>query len=144
LKAAMNAQRKAREDEPLSDADFEELLNCHMEQMGIRADLKDRGVNEGFSGGEKKRNEILQMSLFKPSLALLDETDSGLDVDAMKIVANGVNQMRNGEIGLLLITHYQRLLDLIQPDVVHVFADGKIVRSGPASLALEVDAKGYA
>jgi len=144
LKASLNAQRKTRGEEPLSDTDFEELLGYHMEQMQIPPSLKDRGVNDGFSGGEKKRNEILQMSLFQPSLALLDETDSGLDVDAMKIVANGVNRMRNGETSLLLITHYQRLLDLIQPNVVHVFSDGKIVRSGPAALALEVDAKGYA
>lgn len=144
LKAALNAQRKSRGEEPLSDESFDQFLEQKMKLMGVRSDLKERGVNEGFSGGEKKRNEILQMSLFEPALALLDETDSGLDVDAMKVVAAGVNQMKTSENGLLLITHYQRLLELIRPDVVHIFCEGKIIRSGGPELALEVEAKGYA
>ncbi len=143
LLAALNAQRKGQGKEILSDADFEILLDQKMGEMEIRKEFKERNINEGFSGGEKKRNEILQMALFDPDLAILDETDSGLDIDAMKLVANGVNRMRRENNALLIITHYQRLLDYIRPDFVHVLADGKIVRSGGAELALELEAKGY-
>lgn len=143
LQAALNAQRKARGEEILSDADFEELLDVKMKEMEIRTEFKERNLNEGFSGGEKKRNEILQMALFNPDLAILDETDSGLDIDAMRIVARGVNEMRRPVNALLLITHYQRLLEFIRPDYVHVLSDGKIVRSGGPELALELEEKGY-
>ncbi len=115
-----------------------------MEALEMRAEFLERNINEGFSGGEKKRNEILQMALFDPALAILDETDSGLDIDAMRIVAKGVNAMRNSENALVIITHYQRLLDYIRPDFVHVLADGKIVRTGGPELALELEEKGYA
>lgn len=115
-----------------------------MQELEIQEQFLERNINEGFSGGEKKRNEILQMALFNPDLAILDETDSGLDIDAMRIVARGVNAMRSKENGLLIITHYQRLLDYIKPDFVHVLADGKIVRTGNAELALELEEKGYA
>lgn len=115
-----------------------------MEALEIRAEFLDRNINEGFSGGEKKRNEILQMALFDPDLAILDETDSGLDIDAMRVVAKGVNAMRRADNALLIITHYQRLLDSIRPDFVHVLADGKIVRTGGPELALELEEKGYA
>jgi Fe-S cluster assembly ATP-binding protein len=138
LQAALNAQRK------ISDADFEELLEQKMKEMEIRDEFKDRNINEGFSGGEKKKNEILQMSLFQPELAILDETDSGLDIDAIRIVARGVNAMRTSERALLLITHYQRLLDHIRPDFVHVLGSGAIVRTGGAELAFELEEKGYA
>lgn len=115
-----------------------------MAELEIRAEFLERNINEGFSGGEKKRNEILQMALFNPDLAILDETDSGLDIDAMRIVAKGVNRMRRADNALLIITHYQRLLDYIRPDFIHVLADGKIVRTGGAELALELEEKGYA
>lgn len=128
----------------LSDAEFEILLVENMAMMDIRSEFKDRAINEGFSGGEKKRNEILQMALFRPDLAVLDETDSGLDIDAMRLVASGINCMRKPDNALLLITHYQRLLDYIRPDFVHVLVDGKILRTGKAELALELEAKGYA
>jgi Fe-S cluster assembly ATP-binding protein len=144
LAAALNAQRKAKGMEILSEADFEALLDAKMTAMEIRSEFMDRNLNEGFSGGEKKRNEILQMALFDPDFAILDETDSGLDIDAMRIVARGVNQMRRPDHALLLITHYQRLLDFIRPDFVHVLAHGKIVRSGGPELALELEEKGYA
>ena len=111
--------------------------------MEIKSEFKDRSLNEGFSGGEKKRNEILQMAVLKPELAILDETDSGLDIDAMRIVARGVNQLMNPKMGLLLITHYQRLLDYIKPTYVHVMLEGKIVQSGGPELALELEEKGY-
>jgi Fe-S cluster assembly ATP-binding protein len=143
LQAALNAQRKGRGLEPLNGVDFEALLEQKMEQMQIRAEFKTRNINEGFSGGEKKRNEILQMALFDPDLAVLDETDSGLDIDAMRIVADGVNQMKRKDSSLLIITHYQRLLDYIKPDFVHVLSDGKIERTGGAELALELELKGY-
>ncbi len=143
LQLALNAQRKARSEEPLSDEAFSELLSEKMEKMQIRSEFKSRSVNEGFSGGEKKRNEILQMSLFQPELAVLDETDSGLDIDAMRIVADGVNAMRGETRSMLIITHYQRLLDFIRPDVVHVLADGQIVKSGGPELALELEERGY-
>ena len=143
LAAALNSQRKGKGMEVLSDADFESLLDSKMAAMEIRPEFKDRNLNEGFSGGEKKRNEILQMALFNPDFAILDETDSGLDIDAMRIVARGVNEMRRSDHSLLLITHYQRLLDFIRPDFVHVLADGKIVRSGGPELAHELEEKGY-
>lgn len=144
LAAALNAQRKGRGLEPLSPDAFEELLEEKMKAMEIRSEFKTRNINEGFSGGEKKRNEILQMALFDPDLSVLDETDSGLDIDAMRIVAAGVNQMRRKDNALLLITHYQRLLDYIKPDFVHVLSDGQIIRTGGPELALELEAKGYA
>jgi Fe-S cluster assembly ATP-binding protein len=131
LEAAMKAQGK------------EGKIEEKMEELEIRAEFLDRNINEGFSGGEKKRNEILQMALFDPDLAILDETDSGLDIDAMRIVAKGVNAMRRADNALVIITHYQRLLDYIRPDFVHVLADGKIVRTGGPELALELEEKGY-
>jgi Fe-S cluster assembly ATP-binding protein len=140
LHTALNAQKKMK----IPDEEFEALLTEKMALMEIRSEFKDRAVNEGFSGGEKKRNEILQMALFNPDLAILDETDSGLDIDAMKVVAAGVNQLRRADAGLLVITHYQRLLDYIKPDFVHVLSDGQITRTGGPELALELEAKGYA
>ena len=144
LQAALNAQRKGKSLEPLSKADFAIFLQQKMDAMEIRSEFKERNINEGFSGGEKKKNEILQMALFEPDLAILDETDSGLDIDAIRIVARGVNQMKSPNRALILITHYQRLLDYIKPDFVHVLSDGVIVRSGGAELALELEEKGYA
>lgn len=143
LRTAYNLRRKAQEKPELSEKDFHELLDAKMQQMEIKPELKNRNVNEGFSGGEKKRNEILQMAILEPQFAILDETDSGLDIDALRIVAKGVNYLMNPEIGLLLITHYQRLLDYIKPDFVHVMVDGKIVHSGGSELALELETKGY-
>lgn len=140
LKTALQAQKKVK----LSDEEFEAILDEKMALMEIRPELKTRAVNEGFSGGEKKRNEILQMALFNPDLAILDETDSGLDIDAMRIVASGVNRLKRPDAGLLVITHYQRLLDYIRPDFVHVLAEGQIIRTGGAELALELEEKGYA
>ncbi|MCC6128083.1 MAG: Fe-S cluster assembly ATPase SufC [Chlamydiae bacterium] len=144
LRSAVNAKRNALGEPELSEEEFEEILNEKMASMQIREEFKERSINEGFSGGEKKRNEILQMTLLNPSLAILDETDSGLDIDAMRVVANGVNEMRRKDNALLIITHYQRLLDYIQPDFVHVLADGKIRLTGGAELALELEQKGYA
>ncbi len=138
LHAAYNACKGA-----VSEAEFEKILQQKMNMMNMREEFKDRSLNEGFSGGEKKRNEILQMAVLEPKIAILDETDSGLDIDAMKIVADGVKQLLNSDRGLLLITHYQRLLDLIQPDFVHVLNNGQIVKTGNAALALELEAKGY-
>lgn len=143
LMAAKNAKRKFQEKPPLSEEEFSSLLTEKMVQARMKAELCHRNVNEGFSGGEKKRNEILQMMVLDPLLAVLDETDSGLDIDAMKIVAEGVNQFMNEEKSLVLITHYQRLLDYIRPDFVHVLMDGKIVHSGQADLVLELEEKGY-
>lgn len=143
LRTALNANRKARGEAELSQADFEKLLKEKMALMEIRPEFSERNVNEGFSGGEKKRNEILQMAVLNPELAILDETDSGLDIDAMRIVAQGVNQIMNPKVGLILITHYQRLLDYIKPNFVHVMMDGKIVQSGGPKLALELEEKGY-
>ncbi len=140
---ALSAQRKARKESALSKEEFTLLLDEKMRRMQIRPEFKERSVNEGFSGGEKKRNEILQMALFEPALAVLDETDSGLDIDAMRIVADGVNALRRKDRSMLIITHYQRLLDYIRPDRVHVLMDGRIVRSGGAELALELEEKGY-
>ncbi len=127
----------------ISEADFEKILEQKMTLMNMKAEFKDRSLNEGFSGGEKKRNEILQMAVLEPKMAILDETDSGLDIDAMKIVADGVKQLQNAERGLLLITHYQRLLDYIKPDFVHVVIDGKIVETGTSELALKLEKQGY-
>ncbi|MGK5594403.1 MAG: Fe-S cluster assembly ATPase SufC [Parachlamydiaceae bacterium] len=143
LKTAMNANRKANGKDPLSNEEFDHILSEKMKLMDIREEFKERNLNEGFSGGEKKRNEILQMALLDPSLSILDETDSGLDIDAMRIVAKGVNQLMNQEKGLILITHYQRLLDYIHPHYVHVMLDGRIVESGGPKLALELEQKGY-
>lgn len=143
LKAALNAQRKAR-DEPEVDAfEFMRLIKDKMKMMHISEEFLNRSVNEGFSGGEKKRNEVLQMLVLEPELAVLDETDSGLDVDALKMVATGVNSLRNAEGSMILITHYERLLELVVPDFVHVLAGGRIVKSGDQSLARELDAHGY-
>ena len=143
LLAALNAKKKALGQEILSQDDFMKILEEKMLASQIRKEFTQRNINEGFSGGEKKRNEILQMSILDPSLAILDETDSGLDIDAMKIVAKGVNDFMKEDKGLLLITHYQRLLDYIKPDYVHVLINGKIVHSGNASLALELESRGY-
>ncbi len=143
LHAALNAKRKANEQEILSESAFSKLLDEKMALVEVRPEFKLRNVNEGFSGGEKKRNEILQMAVLEPKLAVLDETDSGLDIDAMRIVAGGVNRLLGPHNALLLITHYQRLLDYIRPDFVHVVVDGKIVMSGDADLALELEKKGY-
>lgn len=143
LRAALNSNRKARGEPEMAPGDFEKLLEAKMAQMEIRPEFKERNLNEGFSGGEKKRNEILQMAVLEPQLAILDETDSGLDIDAMRIVARGVNQLMNEKMGLLLITHYQRLLEYIKPDFVHVMVDGRIVQSGGPELALTLEEKGY-
>ncbi len=143
LRTAYNLRRKAQELPEASEEEFQKMLDAKMKEMDIKAELKERNVNEGFSGGEKKRNEILQMAILKPELAVLDETDSGLDIDALRIVAKGVNQVMGQDLGLILITHYQRLLDYIQPDFVHVMIDGRIVHSGAADLALMLEEKGY-
>lgn len=140
---AHGAIRKSRGEIPFSHETFDAFLEEKMRLVEMRAEFKHRHVNEGFSGGEKKRNEILQMAVLEPRLAVLDETDSGLDIDAMRIVAGGVNRLMDADKALLLITHYQRLLDYIQPHFVHVFADGQIVQSGDASLALVLEEKGY-
>jgi len=143
LKAAVNAVRKHRGQEELDAVDFMALLRDRMKWLDMDESLLNRAVNEGFSGGEKKRNEIFQMAVLEPSLAILDETDSGLDIDALKIVARGVNAMRSPERAILVITHYQRLLNYIVPDTVHVLADGRIVRSGGKELAVELEETGY-
>jgi Fe-S cluster assembly ATP-binding protein len=143
LHAAVNAKRKAAGQPPLSEEQFSLELSQKMAFMEMREEFKWRGVNEGFSGGEKKRNEILQMAVLEPSLAILDETDSGLDIDAMRVVASGVNHIMNAENALILITHYQRLLNYIPPHFVHVIMDGRIVQSGTAELALQLEQKGY-
>ena len=144
LRTAVNAQRKARGEEELSAGDFLKLVRAKAKDLKIDADMLKRPVNVGFSGGEKKRNEILQMAMLEPRMCILDETDSGLDVDAMKLVADGVNALRDAGRAFLVITHYQRLLDHIRPDVVHIMADGRIVRTGGPDLALEVETNGYA
>lgn len=144
LRTALNAQRKARGEEELSAADFLKLIRAKAKTLNIDADMLKRPVNVGFSGGEKKRNEILQMAMLEPKMCILDETDSGLDVDAMKLVSEGVNALRDAGRSFLVITHYQRLLDHIKPDVVHIMADGRIVKSGGPDLALEVENNGYA
>ena len=144
LRTALNAQRKARGESELDAMQFLKLARERMKALSMSDDMLKRGVNVGFSGGEKKRNEILQMALLKPSLAILDETDSGLDIDALKIVADGVNAMRGPDFSALVITHYQRLLDYIVPDRVHVLMHGRIVKSGGPDLAKELEAQGYA
>ena len=144
LRTAVNAQRKARGQDEMSAADFLKEIRAKAKDLKIDAEMLKRPVNVGFSGGEKKRNEILQMAMLEPKMCILDETDSGLDVDAMKLVAEGVNALRDTGRGFLVITHYQRLLDHIKPDVVHIMADGKIVKSGGPELALEVENNGYA
>jgi Fe-S cluster assembly ATP-binding protein len=144
LRTAVNAQRRRRGLEEISTPDFLKKVRTTAEQLGIDSEMLRRGVNVGFSGGEKKRNEILQMALLEPRLCVLDETDSGLDIDALKIVAAGVNRLRSPERAFLVITHYQRLLNHIVPDVVHVLSRGRIVKTGGKELALELEAKGYA
>lgn len=144
LRAALNAQRKARGEQELDSMQFLKLVREKVKEMGMTPELLNRAVNEGFSGGEKKRNEVFQMAVLEPRLAILDETDSGLDIDAMKQVAAGVNALRSPERSFLVITHYQRLLDYIVPDFVHVLADGRIAESGDAQLARELEAHGYA
>ena len=144
LRTALNAQRKARGEEEISAGDFLKLVRSKANDLDIDADMLKRPVNVGFSGGEKKRNEILQMAMLEPKMCILDETDSGLDVDAMKLVAKGVNALRNEGRSFLVITHYQRLLDHIKPDVVHIMADGRIIKTGGPELALEVENNGYA
>ncbi len=143
LKAAVDAQREARGEEELSSKDFLKLAREACKQVNLPAAFLKRGVNEGFSGGEKKRNEIMQMLLLKPKICILDETDSGLDIDALQVVAEGVNSQRSADRSFIVVTHYQRLLDYIKPDFVHVLSDGKIVKSGDASLALELEQQGY-
>ena len=143
LKAALNAARRERGQTEVDAFDFLALVREKMQLMRMDESFLSRGVNEGFSGGERKRNEILQMLMLEPTLALLDETDSGLDIDALKLVAHGVNTLRSPERGIVLVTHYQRLLDYIVPDQVHVLAHGRIVRSGDRTLALELERRGY-
>ncbi|WP_322892550.1 MULTISPECIES: Fe-S cluster assembly ATPase SufC [unclassified Yoonia] len=144
LRTAVNAQRKARGEEELSAGDFLKEVRAKAKDLQIDADMLKRPVNVGFSGGEKKRNEILQMAMLEPKMCILDETDSGLDVDAMKLVADGVNALRSDNRSFLVITHYQRLLDHIKPDFVHILSGGRIIKSGGPELALEVENNGYA
>jgi Fe-S cluster assembly ATP-binding protein len=143
LRMAYNARRKDQGLEEADPLDFEEILEAKMKTLDMDDRYKERAINEGFSGGEKKRNEILQMAILDPALAILDETDSGLDVDALKVVAGGINRLRGPEKAIVLITHYQRLLDYVQPDFVHVLSGGKIIKSGGKELALEVEKLGY-
>nr|WP_206081395.1 Fe-S cluster assembly ATPase SufC [Mariprofundus ferrooxydans] len=143
LKAGVNAARRHRGEQELDAMDFMQLVREKAKLVELDQSFLSRGVNEGFSGGEKKRNEIFQMAVLEPSLALLDETDSGLDIDALRIVAKGVNTLRAANRSIIMITHYQRLLDYIQPDVVHVLADGKILKTGDKNLALELEERGY-
>jgi Fe-S cluster assembly ATP-binding protein len=144
LRTALNAQRKARGEPELSTPEFMKRVREHAAKLSIDPDMLRRPVNVGFSGGEKKRNEILQMALLEPKLAVLDETDSGLDIDALKVVADGVNRLRSPDRAMLVITHYQRLLEHIVPDIVHVLSKGRIMRTGGRELALELESKGYA
>ncbi len=143
LKAGVNAKRKHQGEQELDAIDFMQLVKAKAKLVELDQSFLSRGVNEGFSGGEKKRNEIFQMAVLEPSLALLDETDSGLDIDALRIVANGVNHLRREDRSIIMVTHYQRLLDYIEPDFVHVLADGQILKSGDKSLALELESRGY-
>ena len=143
LKEALNTVRKSRGEDELDAMDFLKLVREKLHLLEMNEEFLYRSVNEGFSGGEKKRNEIFQMAILEPKLAVLDETDSGLDIDALKVVANGVNALRSPDRGIVLITHYQRLLDYIVPDYVHVLADGQVVRSGDRSLAVELEERGY-
>lgn len=143
MKAAVNAKRKYQGLEPLKTADFMKLMREKRDLVGLDSKLSHRSVNEGFSGGEKKRNEIFQMAMLQPKLSILDETDSGLDVDAMRIVADGVNKMHASETSTIVITHYDRLLDMIKPSVVHILYNGRIVRTGGPELAREIEKRGY-
>jgi ABC-type transport system involved in Fe-S cluster assembly, ATPase component len=143
MRAAVNEQRKYRGEEPISANDFLKLMREKRELLGIDSQLVSRSVNEGFSGGEKKRNEIFQMAMLNPLLSILDETDSGLDIDALRIVAAGVNKLHTPDNATIVITHYQRLLDYIKPDVVHVLYKGKIIKTDGPELALELEKKGY-
>jgi len=143
LKAGVNAKRKHHGEQELDAIDFMQLVREKAKLVELDQSFLSRGVNEGFSGGEKKRNEIFQMAVLEPTLALLDETDSGLDIDALRIVANGVNKLRRDDRSIVMVTHYQRLLGYIEPDFVHVLADGKILKSGDKSLALELESRGY-
>lgn len=143
LRAALNAQRKYRGEAELDSMNFLKLVRDKLKVLHISDDLLHRAVNEGFSGGEKKRNEIFQMAVLEPMLAILDETDSGLDIDALRLVAEGVNRLRRGDRAMIVVTHYQRLLDYIVPDRVHVLADGRITASGGADLALQLEERGY-
>lgn len=144
LRTAMNAQRKARGEAELNTPDFMKIVKQKASELNVSPEMLKRPLNVGFSGGEKKRNEIMQMALLEPTLCVMDETDSGLDIDALRVVSDGVNALRNLERGMLVITHYQRLLDHIVPDVVHVMSAGKIVKSGGKELALELEENGYA
>lgn len=143
LKSAFNAIRKARKLPPLDAVDFLKIVKAKLAELKMPEELLYRSVNDGFSGGEKKRNEILQMSLLEPKLAILDETDSGLDIDALKLVSEGINSQRDGNKAILLITHYQRLLDYIEPDYIHVLSEGKMIMSGDKTLAHTLESKGY-
>jgi Fe-S cluster assembly ATP-binding protein len=143
LKAALNALRRHRGEPELDAFDFLSLVKGKMQMMGIDESFLERSVNEGFSGGEKKRNEILQMAVLEPQLAVLDETDSGLDIDALKIVAEGVNSLRTANRAIILVTHYQRMLNYIEPDYVHVLSGGRVIRTGDKTLALELEDRGY-
>jgi len=144
MRTALNSVRRYRGEEDMSAAEFMKLVRVKAAELKMDLDMLKRFVNVGFSGGEKKRNEMVQMAVLNPKLAVLDETDSGLDIDALKVVADGINAQRNNDTAILLITHYQRLLDYVQPDVVHVMIDGKIVKSGGKELAAELEEKGYA
>ena len=143
IKTAVNEKRKYRGEKPMDSVSFLKMMKQKTELVEIDKSLLSRSINEGFSGGEKKRNEIFQMAMLEPQLAILDETDSGLDIDALRIVANGVNKLRNEDRAIIVITHYQRLLDYLQPDFVHVLVNGRIVKSGTKELALELEEKGY-
>ena len=143
MRMAYNAKRVHSGKEEIDPLDFDEILDEKMKMLGMEKKYKERFLNEGFSGGEKKKNEILQMAIIDPSLAILDETDSGLDIDALRIVAEGINKLKHEDNALILITHYQRLLEHVQPDFVHVISNGKIVKSGEKDLALELEAQGY-
>lgn len=143
MRSALNEQRKYRNEEPISATDFLKLMRDKRQMLGMDSQLVSRSVNEGFSGGEKKKNEIFQMAMINPKLAILDETDSGLDIDALRVVASGVNKLQTKDNATILITHYQRLLEYIKPDFVHVLYNGKIIKSGGANLALELENRGY-
>ena len=143
MRAAVNEHRKYKGEEPISASDFLKLMRDKREMLGMDSQLVNRSVNEGFSGGEKKKNEIFQMAMLNPKLAILDETDSGLDIDALRIVASGVNKLHTDDNAVIVITHYQRLLDYIKPDVVHVLYDGRIIKTAGPELALELEEKGY-
>lgn len=143
MRAAVNAQREYRNEEPVSASDFLKMMREKREIVELNNKLMSRSVNEGFSGGEKKRNEIFQMAMLNPTLAILDETDSGLDIDALRVVANGVNKLKSPDNASIIITHYQRLLDYIKPDVVHVLYEGRMVKTAGAELALDLEKKGY-